>query len=95
MDAIEILGFSAALFTTIANVPQAIKTIRTRSTKGISAVTYGCLTLGLSLWVIYGAFKQDFPIILSNSIASLLCCIILTIKLLNLKSNNWNAEEKG
>lgn len=92
MDAVEILGFAAAFFTTIANVPQAIKTIRTGSTKGISALTYSMLSLGLLLWVVYGIYKADLPIILSNAIAVILCLIILTIKLLNLKNGK---EKKG
>lgn len=92
MDAVEILGFAAAFFTTIANVPQAIKTIRTGSTKGISALTYSMLSLGLLLWVVYGIYKADLPIILSNAIAAILCLIILTIKLLNLKNGK---EKKG
>ncbi len=94
MDAAEILGLCAALFTTVANVPQAIKTIRTRSTKGVSALTYGFLTVGLALWVAYGIFRNDLPIILSNGIAALLCCSILTIKVLNLKANHQEVENK-
>jgi MtN3 and saliva related transmembrane protein len=82
MDAIEALGLVAALFTTVANIPQAIKVIRTRSTKSISAVTYSMLFLGMLLWVTYGICKNDLPIILANSVAALLCGIILVIKLI-------------
>ena len=85
MDVIEIIGLAAAFFTTVANVPQAVKTMRNKSTAGISAITYSALTLGLLLWVAYGIYKQDLPIILSNSIAAVLCATILTIKLSNLK----------
>ena len=43
MDLVQILGLLAAFFTTVANVPQAIKVIKTRSTKSLSAATYAML----------------------------------------------------
>lgn len=81
MDHVEIIGLTAAFFSTAANVPQAIKIIKTRSTKSISAVTYAMLFAGMLLWVAYGIFKKDTPLILANSIAGILCGIILFIKL--------------
>ncbi|AWH85168.1 hypothetical protein HYN59_08545 [Flavobacterium album] len=81
MDYIEILGLVAALFTTIANVPQAIKVIRTRSTKSLSAATYAMLFIGLALWTAYGIIRNDLPVLLGNVIAAALCGIILGMKL--------------
>jgi MtN3 and saliva related transmembrane protein len=88
MDYIKVLGLLAAFFTTIANVPQAIKVIRTRSTKSLSAPTYGMLFTGMVLWVIYGVIRNDLPIILANAIAGALCGIILIIKLLSRNKND-------
>lgn len=85
MDYIQIIGLLAAVFTTAANIPQAIKVIRTRSTKSLSAPTYAMLFLGMALWVAYGIFHSDVPIILANSVAGSLCGIILFMKLLGLK----------
>ncbi len=87
MDYIQVIGLLAALFTTIANIPQAVKVIKTRSTKSLSAPTYAMLFLGMSLWVAYGILKKDVPIILANSIAGGLCGIILFMKLLSLFKN--------
>ncbi len=81
MDYVEAIGLAAAFFTTVANIPQAIKVIRTRSTKSLSAGTYAMLFTGMSLWVAYGIFLEDLPIILANSIAGALCGIILFMKL--------------
>jgi len=82
MDYTEVLGLSAAFFTTIANIPQAIKVIRTRDVKGLSAPTYAMLFTGMILWVIYGIIRNDLPIILANSIAGALCGVILAMKLI-------------
>jgi len=81
MDYIKILGLAAAFFTTAANIPQAIKVIKTRSTKSLSTATYIMLFIGMVLWVVYGIMRQDLPIILANSIAGALCGIILFMKL--------------
>lgn len=82
MDYIQILGLSAAFFTTIANIPQAIKVIKTRNVKSLSASTYAMLFIGMLLWVVYGIIRNDVPIILANAIAGVLCGIILIMKLI-------------
>lgn len=88
MDFIQIIGFSAAFFITAANVPQAVKIIRTKSTKGISSWSYGILLLGNLAWLAYGILKNDLPIILSNSISSVLCGIIWIIRLTAKNTDN-------
>ncbi|NDI98421.1 hypothetical protein GWA97_04985 [Flavobacterium sp. LaA7.5] len=92
MSYIEIVGILAAIFTTVANIPQAVKVIRTRSTKSLSAVTYSFLFMGMVLWVLYGIERKDIPIIVTNSIAGLLCGIILTMKLIGLYNNRKDIE---
>lgn len=82
MNLIEILGFSAAVLTTAANVPQAIKIIKTRSTKSISSLTYVILLSGLLLWVAYGIYTRDLPIIIANSVSAAITGLILVLKLL-------------
>lgn len=81
MDYIEILGLTAALFTTVANIPQAVKVIKTRSTKSLSAASYTILFIGLTLWTVYGISRNDLPVLLGNVIAAALCSIILGVKL--------------
>ena len=85
VDYIQALGLAAAFFITIANIPQAVKVIRTRSTKSLSAPTYILLFIGMVLWVGYGIVRNDLPIILANSISGLLCGTILSMKLWSLR----------
>lgn len=77
----EIIGYTAAVFTAFASGPQAIKVMRTRETKDISALTYSILVTGLLMWIVYGLLKNDWPLILSNAIASLLSGTVLVMKL--------------
>ena len=91
MDYLQILGIAAAVLTTIANIPQAIKIIKTKSTKSISTATYSFLFTGLVLWLIYGILKDDIPIMLANAASALLSGIILIMKITGKKQ----AEEEG
>jgi len=83
MEFVTILGFAAALFTTISNIPQAVKIIRTKETKGVSAMSYLALLVGLIAWVIYGILRDDWPIIVSNAISAIICAIVLILKLIS------------
>ena len=78
---IQIVGIVAAICTTGAFLPQAIKTFKTKDTKGISLLMYSFSTLGIFLWLVYGLFLHDTPLILANSITVLLCGSILVLKI--------------
>lgn len=77
----ELFGFIAAFLTTIAFVPQAIKTIRTRDTSGISLGMYLVFTVGVAFWFCYGLMLGSWPMIVSNIITFVLALIILVMKL--------------
>ena len=85
MDYIEVLGFAAALFTTVSNIPQVVKIIRTRETKAVSAGSYWVLLIGLTLWVAYGIWREDLPVVIANSISALICATVLFLKLTSKK----------
>lgn len=88
MDFVSIIGFTAAALTTAANLPQAVKIIRTKSVEDISALTYTLLFVGLALWTFYGIEKQDWALIVCNGISALLAGTILAMKLLMKKQDN-------
>ncbi|MGK4568809.1 SemiSWEET family sugar transporter [Flavobacterium sp. 3HN19-14] len=79
MDYIKIIGLAAAVFTTIANVPQTYKIIKDKTTKGVSPTTYFILLIGLGLWIAYGIIREDFPVILANGISALIAITILIL----------------
>ncbi|RZJ65140.1 MAG: hypothetical protein EOO50_14970 [Flavobacterium sp.] len=80
MDYIKILGLFAALFITVANFPQTYKMIKTRSTDDISTVTYVLLIIGNGAWLAYGIIQEDLPLMVGNSISTLMCGLILFLK---------------
>lgn len=77
----EWLGVVAATLTTVSFVPQAMKTIRTRDTSGISLGMYVAFTIGVGFWFGYGLVLQSWPMIVSNAITFVLAMTILLLKL--------------
>ena len=81
MNSTTLLGFVAALCTTIAFVPQAVKAYRTRQTKDISLGMYLIFSIGVFLWLLYGISLGLWPVVLANGITLILALYILMLKL--------------
>ena len=71
------IGFVAGTLTSIAAIPQVIKTLRTRHARDISIWQPLLLAFGVALWMIYGILINDLPLIIANVIP-LICNIVLT-----------------
>ena len=77
----ELIGYPAAVLTTAAFVPQAWKSWRTRDLSGISLPMYALFTLGVALWLAYGAIIGSWPVMLANGITLVLAGVVLWLKL--------------
>lgn len=77
------LGLLAAVLTTVAFVPQAVKTWRTRSTHDISLAMFSILVAGIFAWLVYGVLIGDLPLILANAVTLGLAGTILYLKIRN------------
>jgi MtN3 and saliva related transmembrane protein len=84
---IEIIGYCAAFLTTIAFLPQAIQSWRTRDLSGISLGMYSLFTAGVGLWLVYGLIIERWPLILANALTFGLALSILVLKL---RTNSQN-----
>ncbi len=71
------IGLVAGALTSIAAIPQVIKTLKTRHVRDISIWQPLLLAFGVALWMIYGILINDFPLIVAN-IIPLICNVILT-----------------
>lgn len=81
MDILTILGLVASAFTTSSFIPQVWTTWRTKDVSGISLTTYIIITIGLFLWLLYGIFKHDTPLIIANAVMVVLTMSITVMKL--------------
>ena len=77
----EWAGYLAATMTTLSFVPQAVKTIRSRDTRGLSLGMYVVFTFGVAMWLVYGIALHSVPMILANVVTFLLSATILGLKL--------------
>lgn len=78
---LEWVGYVGACLTTLSFVPQAVKTIRSKETHGISLVMYAVFTVGVVFWLAYGIVLGSWPMIVSNIITLGLSATILALKL--------------
>ncbi len=81
----DFIGYGAAILTTAAFVPQALKSWSSRDLSGISLRMYSLFTLGVALWLIYGIALQSWPIILANGVTLVLAGVVLSLKILHLR----------
>lgn len=83
----RIIGIIAATLTTIVFFPQVIQVIKSKDTKSISLTMYILFVTGVLLWVLYGFYLNDLPIIIANSIVAVASTIILCYKIREIRSN--------
>lgn len=67
MSELDILGLVASCFTSSSFAPQIWRTWKTRDVSSMSLSTYLILTIGVSLWLLYGVLKGDLPLIVANT----------------------------
>jgi MtN3 and saliva related transmembrane protein len=75
----EMVGFIAAILTTLSFVPQIILIIRTRRTSGISLLMYSIYVVGILMWFAYGVMTGSLPLILSQTVTLVITGSILFI----------------
>ena len=77
----DLIGAFAATLTTIAFIPQAWLTWKTRRTDGISLGMYSIFTTGVALWLLYGYVIGAWPVIVANALTLALALFILGMKI--------------
>jgi MtN3 and saliva related transmembrane protein len=83
---IYVLGMLAAALTSLSNLPQLQKAMPRDSTSDLSLKMLAALSAGLCLWVVHGTVKEDWVIVLANSIGATLSLAVLGFKVRDLNS---------
>ena len=81
MNFITLVGLLAGTLTTIAFLPQVIKTWQSKSAKDISLGMFLTFCTGVCLWIIYGLCVRDLPVIATNVATLVFASTILAFKL--------------
>ena len=90
MDFITVIGLVAATFTTISLFPQLLRSWKTRSkpSRDNTFATYSTLfCVGIFLWLVYGIYKNDLPMMVANSLSFLQGLLILIIQVQRLRTH--------
>ncbi|MGZ8251632.1 MAG: SemiSWEET transporter [Methylophilaceae bacterium] len=84
-EGVDMIGYSAAFLTTVAFIPQAYLSWKTRDLSGISLPMYTMFTSGVAFWLVYGAMIGSMPVVIANSITLSLSSIVLLLKIFSTK----------
>jgi len=84
---LDLVGYPAAALTTIAFLPQALHSWRTRDLSGISLPMYALFTLGVAFWLAYGILLGSLPIIIGNGITLSLASVVLFLKVMHVREH--------
>ena len=76
----DAVGLVAATLTTVAYVPQIRRIVATRSAHDISWWMFGIMTVGASLWLVWGIATGATPVIAANVVTLALLALILVLK---------------
>jgi len=79
------IGGIAAFLTSLSYLPQLRKAWPRGSTGDLSLKMLIALTLGLALWVAYGAVRGDWVIVSANLVGATLSGIVLGCKIRDLR----------
>lgn len=77
----DMVGIVAATLTTVAFIPQAVKTWRSRHARDLSLGMFSLFTAGVLCWLLYGVLIGSWPIIIANAVTAGLAGSILFFKL--------------
>ena len=77
----EIVGLVAATLTTASFVPQVYKAYKTKDVEGVSLTMFLAMFVGVLLWLVYGFYLKSLSMVIANIITSVLCLMILILKI--------------
>ena len=92
---VDIFGYFAAILTTVAFLPQLVKTLNTKKADDVSLTTLILFIIGVLSWIIYGYKISSTPILIANSITLILNLMILTSKIYFSKTKVSNIYSKS
>lgn len=83
---LTLLGSIASVLVSSSFIPQIIKGYKTKRLNDVSYLLMILISIGMSLWIVYGIEKQDLVIIGANVATIALNMILLGLKIKYSKS---------
>ncbi len=68
------------MLTTAMVIPQVIKTLKTKEVEDVALGTFITASIGIALWILYGIYKSDVVLIITNSVGLALNITMIVLK---------------
>jgi|WetSurMetagenome_2_1015567.scaffolds.fasta_scaffold226834_2 MtN3 and saliva related transmembrane protein len=81
MNPFSVLGFTAAVLTTLAFLPQVLKSHKSKETKSVSLSMALLQSSGNFLWLLYAILIKDLALGVANLITFVLAFSLVMLKL--------------
>ena len=81
------IGLLAGTLTTVAAIPQVVRTYRTRHARDISIWQPILLNIGMALWLFYGVLLKDLPLICANAVSLVCYSALICMKIIYRKND--------
>ena len=78
LDTVEIIGLIAGIITSIGFLPQLFRGFKTKKLDDVSYFMPTVLSIGMSIWFLYGYLTKSIAIIIANTFG-IVCCIGLIV----------------
>ena len=80
MNLAPYIGYVAGAMTVISYAPQAVRAWKTKKVDDLSWGMIILLTVAGALWIAYGLSSSQMPVVLTNSLTTVLTAAILVAK---------------
>jgi MtN3 and saliva related transmembrane protein len=87
------IGLVAAFLTSVAVIPQVVRTYRTRHARDISIWQPLLLDMGMILWLVYGVMLRDLPLILANAFSIFCNTLLIGMKIYFKEDDNRSRSD--
>ncbi len=77
---ISAIGLVAAALSALTFFPQVLHTWQTRSANGLSGPMLAIGASSMLLWLVYGAYEHNLPIVLGNAVNLLFTLLLVFFK---------------
>ncbi|MFC1753204.1 SemiSWEET family sugar transporter [Thermoproteota archaeon] len=79
---LSVLATVGGVMMSLAHIPQAYKIYKTKSAHDISLLTYSIFLGGSIIWIVYGAYFRDWPVLISFvvSLVAILSVFVLLFR---------------
>ena len=87
------LGLAAGAVTSVAVIPQVVKSYRSRHVRDISIWQPVLLVIGTGLWLVYGLILGDIPLILANSFSIFCNSMLILMKIMFIDNDKQDSSD--